>query len=406
MKVTRKQTLSRLVKTSVAVALFLSPVSAFYKTEVGHVSAASSVNNNTSINLKPFWTKTVGDPNKINTSFTLLKNDLYYTVGNKYIAFNALTGKTRWKIQASAVSQTVTDGQSVWFTDANGKLLRLNAKTGKLQWKVNTQVSPKKGERYSNFSLHLVDGVIYVGDEYGLTAYHASTGKVKWKTKGNDHGFKVLQTGDMLVVSSTISGALTTSGLQGIEAKTGKVKWTQTDGNHEDILFSNGQTFYSRDVSEGIDGGYAANIDEIRLSDGTVKATRSYIPVDFVEVQSASDVVSDGDYFYVIGKYDDQQKEAVISRFPVDGRSGDEPDKTYVFDAPVVDWSFANRDGCAYVSLNNGKQIALDTNSGKTLASVHYKGSPLSSIVGQDVIIVQHGANISGVKVTSPTNRQ
>ncbi|MFS0868802.1 PQQ-binding-like beta-propeller repeat protein [Paenibacillus xylanilyticus] len=405
MKATRKQTLSRLVKTSVAVALFLSPVSAFYKTGLGHVSAASSVNN-TSINLKPFWTKTVGDPNKINTRATLLENDLYYTVGNKYIAFDALAGKSRWTIQASAVSQTVTDGQSVWFTDAKGQLLKLDAKTGKLQWKVKTQVSPKKGERYSNFSLHLADGVIYVGDEYGLTAYHASNGKVKWKTKGHDNGFKVLQTGDMLVVSTTISGALTTSGLQGIEAKTGKVKWTQTDGNHQDILFSNGQTFYSRDVSEGIDGGYAANIDEIRLSNGTVKATRSYIPVDFVEVQSASDVVSDGDYFYVIGKYDDQQKQAVISRFPVDGRSGGEPDKTYAFDVPVVDWSFANRDGVAYVSLDNGNQIALDTNSGKTLASVHYKGNPLQTIVGQDVMIVQHGANFSGVKVTSPANRK
>ncbi|MEO2205217.1 PQQ-binding-like beta-propeller repeat protein [Paenibacillus pabuli] len=405
MKVTTKQTLSRLVKTSVAAALFLSPASAFYEIGLGHVSAASAVNH-TSINLKPFWTKTVGDPNKINTRATLLKNDLYYTVGNTYIAFDPLAGKTRWTVQASAVSQTVTDGQSVWFTDAKGQLLKLNAKSGKLQWKVKTQVSPKKGERYSNYSLHLADGVIYVGDEYGLTAYRASNGKVKWKTKSNNHGFNLLQTGDMLVVSTTISGALTTSGLQGIEAKSGKVKWTLTDGNHQDILYSDGQTLYSRDESSGIDAGYAANIDEIRLSNGVVKATRSYIPVDFVEVQSASDVVSDGDNFYVIGKYDDEQKQAVISRFPVDGRSGEEPDKTYTFDAPVVDWSFANRDGVAYVSLKNGRQIALDTESGKTLAAVHYKGDPLSILVGQDVMIVQHGANISGVKITSPANRR
>lgn len=392
----QKKTVARLVTTGMAVALLASPISSILPGP-GHVAAAASAVDKSSHNLKPIWTKTLGDPSKINPQTTLIKNNLYYSVGKKYIAFDALAGKTRWTYPAAAVSQTVTDSQSVWFTDATGRLIKLNAATGKLQWKVKTQSQPGKKESYVNLSLHAADGVIYVGDAYGLTAYNASSGKVKWKLKGGDHGYKVLHTGNILVVSKTINGALTTSGLQGVDAKTGKVKWTQTDGDHQDILFSNDKSFYTRDVTEGIDAGYAANIDEINLTNGKIMATRSYIPVDFVEDQSASDVVSDGEYFYVIEKYDETQKKAVVSRFPTDSRSKAEPDKTYAFEARVAEWSLGDK-GIAYVRLENGKLLTLDTDSGRTLASAQYKGTPLPTLIGQEVLVVQHGGQISGVK--------
>lgn len=396
MYMNRKKTVSRLFVTSMAVALLASPISSILPGP-GHVAAAASAVDKSSHNLKPMWTKTLGDPSKINPQTTLIQNNLYYTVGKKYIAFDALAGKTRWTYPAAAVSQTVTDGKSVWFTDATGRLIKLNASTGKLQWKVKTQSQPGKKESYVNHSLHAADGVIYVGDASGLTAYNASSGKVKWKLKGSAHGYKLLQTGKILVATTIIDGALTTSGLQGIDAQNGKVKWTQTDGDHQDILFSNGKSFFTRDVTEGIDAGYAANIDEINLTDGKIIATRSYIPVDFVEDQSASDVVSDGEYFYVIEKYDDTQKKAVVSRFPTDSRSKSEPDQTYAFDAGVAEWSLGDA-GIAYVRLENGKLLTLDTNSGRTLASAQYKGTPLPTLVGQNVLVVQHGGQISGVK--------
>ncbi|MBU5344718.1 outer membrane protein assembly factor BamB family protein [Paenibacillus lautus] len=392
----QKKTVARLVTTGMAVALLASPISSVLPGP-GNVAAAASAVDKSSHNLKPIWTKTLGDPSKINPQTTLIKNNLYYTVGKKYIAFDALAGKTRWTYPAAAVSQTVTDGQSVWFRDATGRLIKLNAATGKLQWKVKTQSQPGKKESYVNHSLHAADGVIYVGDAYGLTAYNASSGKVKWKLKGSAHGYKLLQTGKILVATTIIDGALTTSGLQGIDAKNGKVKWTQTDGDHQDILFSNDKSFYTRDVTEGIDAGYAANIDEISLETGKLIATRSYIPVDFVEDQSASDVVSDGEYFYVIEKYDETQKKAVVSRFPTDSRSKADPDKTYAFEAGVAEWSLGDA-GLAYVRLDNGKLLTLDTNSGRTLASAQYKGAPLPTLIGQNVLVVQHGGQISGVK--------
>jgi outer membrane protein assembly factor BamB len=347
--------------------------------------------------MKPNWTKTVGNPNWMNTQATLIKNDLYYTAGKKYVAFDALAGKTRWTYPAAAVSLTVADGKSVWFTDGTGRLIKLDAATGKLQWKVKTQFQPTQKETYTNLSLHAGDGVIYVGDHYGLTAYDASSGKVKWKLKGGDHGCNVLQTGKILVAATTINGALTTSGLQGIDAQTGKVKWTLTDGDHQGILFSNGKSFFTRDVTEGVDAGYAANIDEINLNSGKVMVTQSFISVDFVEEQSASDVVSDGKYFYVIEKYDEDQKKAIVSRFPMDSRSKAEPDKTYTFESAVAEWSLADK-GIAYVRLENGNLVKLETESGRTLASVHYKGTPLPTLIGQDVLVVQHGGQISGVK--------
>ena len=131
--------------------------------------------------------------------------------------------------------------------------------------------------------------------------------------------------------------------------------------------------------------------------------TRSYIPVDFVEDQSASDVVSDGEYFYVIEKYDETQKKAVVSRFPADSRSKTEPDQTYAFDAGVAEWSLGDA-GIAYVRLENGKLLTLDTNSGRTLASVQYKGTPLPTLIGQNVLVVQHGGQISGVNKAPPSN--
>ncbi|WP_339267179.1 PQQ-binding-like beta-propeller repeat protein [Paenibacillus sp. FSL K6-1330] len=397
MYIIQKKTASRLVATSMAVALLASPVSSILSGGPEHVAAAAPVVDKSTLNLKPIWTKTLGEPSRLNTQATLIKNNLYYTVGKKYVAFDALAGKTRWTYPAAAVSQTVTDDKSVWFTDATGRLIKLNAATGKLQWKVKTQSQPGKKESYVSLSLHAADGVIYVGDEYGLTAYNASSGKVKWKLKGSNYGYNLLQTGNILVASTTINGALTTSGLQGIDAKTGKVKWTLTDGDHRDILFSNGKSFYTRDVTEGIDAGYAANIDEINLNNGKIMATHSYIPVDFVEAQSASDVVSDGNYFYVIEKYDENQKKAVVSRFPMDSRSKSEPDKTYVFESGVSEWSLGDN-GIAYIRLENGNLLTLETDTGRTLASVHYKGVPLPTLIGQDVLVVQHGGHISGVK--------
>ena len=149
----QKKTVARLVTTGMAVALLASPISSM-SPGPGHVASATSTVEKSSHSLKPIWTKTLGDPSKINPQTTLIKNNLYYTVGKKYIAFDALAGKTRWTYPAAAVSQTVTDGQSVWFTDATGRLIKLNVATGKPQWKVKTQSQPGKKESYVNLSLH------------------------------------------------------------------------------------------------------------------------------------------------------------------------------------------------------------------------------------------------------------
>ena len=122
----QKKTVARLVTTGMAVALLASPISSM-SPGPGHVASATSTVEKSSHSLKPIWTKTLGDPSKINPQTTLIKNNLYYTVGKKYIAFDALAGKTRWTYPAAAVSQTVTDGQSVWFTDATGRLIKLTS---------------------------------------------------------------------------------------------------------------------------------------------------------------------------------------------------------------------------------------------------------------------------------------
>lgn len=54
-----------------------------------------------------------------------------------------------------------------------------------------------------------------------------------------------------------------------------------------------------------------------------------------------------------------------------------------------------------------GKLIKLETDSGRTLASVHYKGTPLPTLISQDVLVVQHGGQISGVKMPMlPSNSE
>jgi hypothetical protein len=123
MYIIQKKTASRLVATSMAVALLASPVSSILSGGPEHVAAAAPVVDKSTLNLKPIWTKTLGEPSRLNTQATLIKNNLYYTVGKKYVAFDALAGKTRWTYPAAAVSQTVTDDKSVWFTDATGRLI-------------------------------------------------------------------------------------------------------------------------------------------------------------------------------------------------------------------------------------------------------------------------------------------
>lgn len=128
--------------------------------------------------------------------------------------------------------------------------------------------------------------MLILSDAYGLTAYDTKTGKLKWKTerKGNS-SYNIEMMNGLLLASSTVSGAITTTQLHAISAYTGQIKWTY-NGNFQDLL-QTGPELHILRYNNGIDNGYALTIDVLEYSTGKMLNTLEYQPVPFVEMESA-----------------------------------------------------------------------------------------------------------------------
>ncbi|MGW3626893.1 outer membrane protein assembly factor BamB family protein [Streptomyces sp. NPDC000880] len=158
------------------------------------------------------------------------------TINGTLYAFDAVTGKERWRREPEAAepdqqrsysyySPTVAEGKVFWPYQtrygkaSRGLLAALDPKTGKAIWE-----SPMAGSTMSDGTPAVADGKVYVGNQTAdmLLAYDAATGKQLWTANaalgGWQDGAPTAAGGRVFIGSN--------NGVIARDAETGKTLWT------------------------------------------------------------------------------------------------------------------------------------------------------------------------------------
>ncbi|MGG1878418.1 PQQ-binding-like beta-propeller repeat protein [Paenibacillus cisolokensis] len=360
-----KQRLNRnkMVPVLLAAAVVLSATSIPYSEVHAKTSAPAAHQKSSAKTLKPVWQKNLGSLDQPQMGYTFDKGVVYYNAGTSLSAANLKTGKTKWSYKSTPSSAPITNLGYVYFTDTSGRIHKVNAKTGKSAWVKKAYAAPKSGKGYEPSSIDYYSGMLILSDAYGLTAYDTKTGKLKWKTerKGNS-SYNIEMMNGLLLASSTVSGAITTTQLHAISAYTGQIKWTY-NGNFQDLL-QTGPELHILRYNNGIDNGYALTIDVLEYSTGKMLNTLEYQPVPFVEMESAKKVASAFDhYFFTQNTRDNGGQLAVV---PHQAPNYSSAVKTYQYDAVITQMELSDsKDSTIVMSLADGRIVLKNVKTGK-----------------------------------------
>ncbi|OWR32666.1 hypothetical protein CDO73_03435 [Saccharibacillus sp. O23] len=423
-----KRTFTLLLSASLALSLMpaasAAPLTSYSNPWI------SSASNDVVKPLKKAWTLQTDSSDAI-----AMGNLIVYSAKGKLRAVNAATGREQWNAAYTKASELAVGENALYFVDAKGQLVGLNAKTGKSLWKTKTGIDPKNGQA----SLTLANGMLYAGGSHVLKAYSPSSGKQVWKQETqSDWAAWVSGVYDgVLVVSATVSGALTAEHYYGYDPKTGKPLW-ELGGSHGMVLDHRKGHVYMRDTWPMPDTTYAARLDKVNVKTGKIAASYDYVTVLDGMYQQAEEVIVDGDSVYIaMEKYPKDSIDgysSVLYRYAIDQDPAKQKPKTYedrgIFLAgPYMDRFFVQNglelqavrfDGKmtrtydmpdnpvsrldligtgAYVGLSDGKFYLVDIPSGKTLGSIDAGGRVYGQTLSAGgMIIVQSEGRMIAVK--------
>ncbi|MGQ8872388.1 outer membrane protein assembly factor BamB family protein [Paenibacillus sp. TSA_86.1] len=237
--------------------------------------------------LKPSWTAKVDNYLNMSEQFmgsnAVAKDGKIYTFrDSKLIALDAKTGKVLWTY-GSKLKPTIAYLDGVLYgLSGSHKPYALNAKTGKVTWQSSITISsdtdpytqavvPTKNTLY----------VIYGSQTYAL---NIESGKLRWKANeaaGEGNGTEYLiESGDVVLRSFMVQGALTSIQLNAYDQKTGKKLWDKF-GQGEAIQIKNGLV-YSVDYHSPLLEDYESSpvrtwtINVYNLKSGALKGSQQY----------------------------------------------------------------------------------------------------------------------------------
>lgn len=162
------------------------------------------------------------------------------------IAWDASTGRTRWKFNAAPVeSSPLVVGGTVYFGTWDNKVYALDAKTGRKRWIAQT-------DNRMNTSPAYWGGTIYIASDSGtLYALSARTGKQRWSARSGGEFFYATPT----VAHGRVYIGNTDGSMYAYGARTGKLKWARPLGSY----IYTGAAVWKRTVYVGTyDGGFFA----------------------------------------------------------------------------------------------------------------------------------------------------
>ncbi|WP_329345412.1 outer membrane protein assembly factor BamB family protein [Streptomyces sp. NBC_01352] len=152
---------------------------------------------------------------------------VHVSSGSGLYALDAATGQERWRFVTSGdrikvLAPTVADGVVYFGTGhADGLAYAMDALTGRQIWQVATGAPVTSRPA-------VVDGVVYLSSEQGLSALDAATGERRWVLAGNPVlGSPTVAAG---VVYVHIGGSKEDKGVHALDAATGERRWRFTTG--------------------------------------------------------------------------------------------------------------------------------------------------------------------------------
>lgn len=240
----------------------------------------------------PRWTADLGLPTTetIADRIAVSGDKVYIVKADGITALTLNTGKTLWKYALKNVRGTPQiAGGYLYAASASGKVVKLNASSGKLAWTYQTNSTA--------LPVLLADGDTVFVSGGGWTAIDAATGKAKWRNANAPEAQIPRIQGDLLLLPTWESGAITVSTEYALDRRTGKTLW-RLEGSHEYLGTRAGQLYYLNTWPMNDSSKYAAVVDIVDPKTGKVAESRSFLPVDPGKdplIQNPRQVVLDGD---------------------------------------------------------------------------------------------------------------
>jgi len=246
---------------------------------------------------QPRWTADLGRPQTdlISDRVTVAGDRVVASKAGAVVALNLQTGKTLWtyKTGSKGAGALLAEGDSVYFASESGQIVKLNAKTGKKAWsyKLPTPELPRIAADAG--SLYAIAGK--------LIALDAASGKVKWTNSSVTTNGELRLQGDLILMPTFESGAITVDTEYAIDRKTGKNLW-KLSGSHRYLGSVKGLFYYLDTWPRNDTTEYVASIDVVDPATGKIVEKKSYLPVDPNKdplIQAPRQVVLDGEELYI-----------------------------------------------------------------------------------------------------------
>jgi outer membrane protein assembly factor BamB len=144
------------------------------------------------------------------------------------IAFNADTGKVRWRVAMGPTeSSPLVVGKLVYVGDWRGKVYALSTQTGRTVWSFQTGDKVKDGMAYAG-------GKVYFGSyDHHVYALNARTGKLVWKSGSQRRlGSSGTFYSTPAVAYDRVYIGSTDGKMYSFGASSGKLRWSQSTGSY------------------------------------------------------------------------------------------------------------------------------------------------------------------------------
>jgi len=293
---------------------------------------------------KPLWSVTLGRPGEAyeyhGNRLAVGGGKAYYLKDGKLVAANARTGAVAWTFGQRLTQPIDYRDGSLFVFDDNGKLHRVDGDTGKAKWTFD--LTPYEGEyglALNAASMAHDDAAIYISILGTLLALDRENGKLIWNSDRLQYGGFPLLHGELLLVSTTESGAITTSVTYAFEKRTGKTVW-RSGSNASPLLVKDG-LLYAQDTWPAYDGAtHQFRLAVVDIATGEAAGGHSYIRVpEGVDPRTAQAYVSatDGEWLYVQGS------DGAVYRFDYTRPGDEQQPRIYYGDGTWVAGPYHNK---------------------------------------------------------------
>jgi len=364
----------------------------------GYSSSALPNSYNATPYASPLWSMELDAPTPERTfSAVAVAQDKVFVIKSGVLnAIYVASGKTAWTFGKGLSGAIILDGNVGYVSSSDGKLHQVNLTTGKANWSFQYHENPEPYE--IGFSLVTKDDKVFLSVVGGIYALDRNSGKVQWRNPSFEYvaAFHIFD--DILLLSTSESGAITVGTTYRIDLNTGEKLW-RLGGSHGPVLQVEGNYALFHNDWPNFSDTYAAIVDRVDLRTGETVESLSFIP--FKEGQDplyhqAGRVISDGEQLFI------QASDNEIHQYHISAQTGSKP--TTVIEYGKDEWIAGPYSGKLFFRDNDSYSIVY---ARKLIDQtyVHYEGldNPVSrmDLIGNGMFVGQTDGEIYALNVTT-----